>query len=344
MEAGAAMHRSFRRSILVPLLAALLLTLALAELLVSAASFAEAGATATPAPSSATSTPPSAACPAAVLGPEPYEQTVAATPLHCAKPADQCADNHEESVAYAWPADAAARAPRTPLLQSLAAFLSPPVEDPRVRVVSGWLYEPGRWHMAIDYGIDGATSFTVRAAAAGRAIFAGWDGFSGNTVIVSHDVAGERDAYRTIYMHLRNGAAHDCASSWGDSVKRAPQGSPLLAAYEAQLEKTGCGDNPGVRRPDPKFWGTDADTLAPDLLGRQVSAGAILGKAGDTGPGGFATAADPNVHLHVFFARRDRSDGAWVLFDPWGIYGVPACYPPGATRGRSAQGFPSAWK
>jgi hypothetical protein len=175
-------------------------------------------------------------------------------------------------------------------------------------------------------------------------IFAGWDGFSGNTVIVSHDVGGEDDAYRTVYMHLRNGAAHDCAFSWSVSVSGAPQGSPMLAAYEAQLERTGCSENPTKRRLDPRFWGTDNDTLEPGLLGRQVTAGAVLGKAGDTGPGGFATAADPNVHLHVFYARRDQQDGAWVLFDPWGVYGVASCYPRGVSTGKTAEGFPSAWK
>jgi hypothetical protein len=213
-----------------------------------------------------------------------------------------------------------------------------------VRLVAGWLYEPGRWHMAIDYGIDGTKSFAVRAAAAGRVIFVGWDGFSGNTVIVSHDVGRERDAYRTVYMHLRNGATGDCTSSWSQSVSHAPQGSPMLAAYKAQLEQTGCLENPSGRRLDPRFWGTDKDTLEPDLLGRQVAAGALLGRAGDTGPGGFPTAADPNVHLHVFYARRDQRDGAWVLFDPWGVYGVASCYPRGVSSTRSAEGFPSAWK
>jgi len=287
---------------------------------------------------------PGSACKPEVVGPEPYEQKVAATSLHCSKPAEQCSGNHEGSVAYTWPADPKTHAPRTALLESVAAFLSPPVQEPQVRLLSGWLYEPGRWHMAMDYGIDGAQSFTAHAAAAGRVVFVGWDGFSGNTVIVSHDVGGVRDAYRTISMHLRDGAAHDCASSWNESVRQAPQGSPMLAVYKSQLERTGCTENPKARKPDPKFWGTDKDTLTPDLLGRQINAGAILGKAGDTGPGGFATMENPNVHLHVFYARRDPADGAWVLFDPWGVYGVASCYPAGVSRGKSAQGFPSAWK
>jgi hypothetical protein len=287
---------------------------------------------------------PAQACKPEVLGPEPYEQKVAATSLHCSKPSEQCSGNHEGSVAYTWPADPKTHAPRTTLLQSVAAFLTSPVAEPQVRLLSAWLYEPGRWHMASDYGVDGTQSFVGRAAAAGRVIFVGWDGFSGNTVIVSHDVGGVKDAYRTISMHLRNGATRDCASSWNESVRQAPQGSPMLAMYKGQLAKTGCTEDPKTRKPDPKFWGTDQDTLTPGLLGRQVTAGAVLGKAGDTGPGGFATMENPNVHLHVFYARRDPADGAWVLFDPWGVYGVASCYPAGTPKGRSAQGFPSAWK
>ena len=288
--------------------------------------------------------PAGGSCPPQVLGPEPYEQKIAATELHCSRPAERCSGNREGTVAYAWPAVPKTHAPRTALLASMAPFLSPPVLDPPVRLLSAWLYEPGRWHMASDYGIDGTKTFEAHAAAPGRVIFVGWDGFSGNTVIVSHDVGGLHDAYRTISMHLRNGAGHDCAASWNESVRQAPQSSPMLAVYKGQLERTGCTEKPEARRPDARFWGTDQDTLAPDLLGRRVDAGAILGKAGDTGPGGFATMENPNVHLHVFFARRDPSDGAWVLFDPWGVYGEAACYPAGSPTGKSVQGFASAWK
>lgn len=286
----------------------------------------------------------SEACLAQVLGSAPYEQRIAATSLHCSKPAEQCGSSHEKSVAYAWPAEPGSGVPRYALLRGVTPVLSPPVEDARVRLLAGWLYEPGRWHMAADFGINGRQSFAAYAAATGRVIFVGWDGFSGNTVIVSHDSGGERDSYRTVYMHLRSGATHDCVSSWSESVSRAPQGSPLLAAYKAQLERTGCSEEPSVRRLDPRFWGSEKDSLDPHLLGRQVLVGTILGQAGDTGPGGFATLEDPNIHLHVFFSRRDPADGAWVLFDPWGVYGVPSCYPQGVSKGRSAQGFPSAWK
>jgi hypothetical protein len=283
-------------------------------------------------------------CRAEVLGPEPYEQRIAATRTHCALPFERCGEVHEKSVAYRWPAEDDSRTVRTALLLSVKSLFTAPVADPPVHRLAGWLYEPGRWHMAADYGIDGAQSFDARAAAPGRVIDAGWDGFSGNTVVVSHEAGAEPDAYRTIFMHLRNGARHDCAASWAESAKQAPQGSPMLAAYKARLERTGCGAKAADRRPDPRFWGSEGDVMDASLLGRSVKAGDLLGRAGDTGPGGFATAENPNVHLHVFFARRDARDGAWILFDPWGVYGIPSCYPPGTPKGRSLQGFPSAWK
>jgi hypothetical protein len=283
-------------------------------------------------------------CIAQVLGPEPYEQRIASTSLHCSRAAEQCGRVHEDSVAYSWPAAGDRPSPRNVLLHGVLPIFTPPFRDSHVHLWAGWLYEPGRWHMAADFGIDGTESFAARAAAEGRVIFTGWDGFSGNTVIVSHDAGHERDAYRTIYMHLRGGAAHDCASSWNETVSRAPQGSPLLAAYKAQLSQTGCSEKPSARRLDPRFWGSDKDALDSNLLGRKVRAGEVLGQAGDTGPGGFASRENPNVHLHVFFARHDPADGAWVLLDPWGVYGPPTCYPTGFSKGRSLQGFPAAWK
>ncbi len=64
-----------------------------------------------------------------------------------------------------------------------------------------------------------------------------------------------------------------------------------------------------------------------------MAAGAFLGWAGDTGPGGKRGPGGPNTHLHVFFAHRDTSDGRWYLFDPYGIYGPPECYSAHPPRG-----------
>ena len=74
---------------------------------------------------------------------------------------------------------------------------------------NGWLYSEGSWHHAIDYSMGGS-SFSVRASATGKVIHIGWDNWSGNTMILSHDVGAKKDVYRTIYMHLRNGATNDC--------------------------------------------------------------------------------------------------------------------------------------
>ena len=66
------------------------------------------------------------------------------------------------------------------------------------------LYSPGKWHHAIDFSRSDGGTFGVLAAS-GRVIHIGWDWWSGNTIIVSHDVGGGvKDAYRTVYMHLRN--------------------------------------------------------------------------------------------------------------------------------------------
>src|SRR3712207_7605088 len=36
-------------------------------------------------------------------------------------------------------------------------------------------------------------------------------------LVMSHDVGGAQDTYRTIYMHMRNGATADCAAAWSVS-------------------------------------------------------------------------------------------------------------------------------
>src|SRR5690242_3188903 len=47
-------------------------------------------------------------------------------------------------------------------------------------------------------------------------------GRSGNTIVVSHNINGGVDNYRSIYVHLRDGATHDCALSWSVSLARYP--------------------------------------------------------------------------------------------------------------------------
>ena len=108
-------------------------------------------------------------------------------------------------------------------------------------------------------------------------------------MIVSHDVGGQQDAYRTIYMHLRNGASSDCEAAWSQTVPTLSD--PELSEYVQHLNETGCPQNP-PRNPDPAHWGTNQQTI-PGVAGQQVARGAFLAQAGNTGPGGSGDRGDP---------------------------------------------------
>jgi len=169
----------------------------------------------------------------------------------------------------------------------------------------------------------------------------GWDNWSGNTVIVSHDVGGVQDAYRTIYMHLRNGASNDSNAAWSLTVPTLKD--PELTEYKTHLNDTGCPQNP-PRNPDPAHWGTNAQTILV-TPNQTVTRGQQLAWCGNTGPGGKKGAGGPNTHLHIFFARRDPSNNEWYFFDPYGIYALPECYPAGVTGtlGGPCVRYPVAW-
>jgi hypothetical protein len=79
---------------------------------------------------------------------------------------------------------------------------------------------------------------------------------------------------------------------------------------------------------------------------KTISAGAVLGWAGCTGPGGQSKPGGPNTHLHIFWARRDPADNLWYFFDPYGIYARPELYPAGITDSISTAclRYPVAWK
>ena len=54
----------------------------------------------------------------------------------------------------------------------------------------------------------------------------------------------------------------------------------------------------------------------------------------------------PNTHLHLFFAHRDPTDKRWYLFEPYGMYATPECYPAavdGAIHTACAR-YPVGWK
>jgi hypothetical protein len=189
---------------------------------------------------------------------------------------------------------------------------------------NGWLYSPGSWHHAVDY--YNGTNFDVLAAAPGEVIHVGWDTWSGGTVVLSHDAGGEEDVYRTIYMHLLNGADADCNRSWMQTVPTLSGSN--LNNFKDYLVDTGCNQD-GSGTPNSTWWGTNSTTV-PVSVGDFVARGEKIGQAGSTGPGGCGCAgggSGPNHHLHIFFAHRDPTDDRWYFFDPYGIYGPSECYP-----------------
>jgi len=243
----------------------------------------------------------------------------------------------DPSGPYRWPVDNNQYV-RVSALTFNAQPFKLPFKDPKVVHFGTWIYQSpplGNYHHAIDYlrSSDWQT-FEVVAAAAGKVVFAGWDNWSGNTIIVSHDVNGVADSFRTIYMHLRNGPTSDINAAWNNSV-------PTLSGaaqtnYKNYLNNTGAAQNPAQRNPDANFWGTNAHAIDPNLVGKTVAAGDHLAWAGCTGPGGCgctkAMPGHPNTHLHIFFARKDAADGNWYFIDPYGVYSYPAAgYPPGVT-------------
>ncbi|HLX07034.1 MAG TPA: hypothetical protein VKY89_04150 [Thermoanaerobaculia bacterium] len=270
------------------------------------------------------------ACANQIVASRSYDYGIRATATHCQGRPGTCGTPAPgETVTYHWPviSDGGNRYVRLSALAVADAPFTLPFADPAVRRRAVWLYGPGSWHHAADFSRDDALTFAARAAAPGKVVFIGWDPWSGNTIVVSHDAGGVPDAYRTIYMHLRDGARHDCAAAWSQTMAQPPAGERELAPYRVHLLATGCAEDQASRHLDPRQWGTEAETIDKRLLGKHVAAGQFLAWAGNTGPGGKRGAGDPNTHLHVFFARRDPGDQRWYFIDPYGIYGPPACYP-----------------
>ncbi len=267
-----------------------------------------------------------------------YNYGITATATHCKGPGACPAPKAGDMVYYRWPCitfDGSAHYAR---LSAVAYTADPifklPFNDTAVKQRGPWLYSPGSWHHAIDFSRDDTKSFPVRAAAAGKVVHIGWDSWSGNTMVISHDAGGVTDAFRTIYMHLRNGPANDADNAWNITVPTL--GDPILKQYQAYLKNTGCPQG-GPYHPNADYWGTDADKIDMSLLGKHVNQGDVVAHSGCTGPGGCGCTKgdDPdwiwgggvNTHLHIFFARRDTTDNEWYFIDPYGIYSSGGCYP-----------------
>ncbi|HXT63065.1 MAG TPA: hypothetical protein VN696_08515 [Pyrinomonadaceae bacterium] len=232
-----------------------------------------------------------------------------------------------DNVAYRWPVDNDEYA-RLSAITFNDKLFTLPFDDPKVVHWGTWEYSPHSYHHAIDYLRDSDwKTFKVRAAAPGKVIFVGWDTWSGNTIVVSHDSNGVADAFRTIYMHLRNGADHDANAAWNNTIPTL--GGNDLVNYTNYLNTTGATQNVNQRNLNQDYWGTNAQAISPALLGSHVVRGQMLAWAGCTGPGGCGYSAPqrPNTHLHIFFCRRDPTDNNWYFIDPYGIYAHPGCYP-----------------
>lgn len=285
-----------------------------------------------------------------------YNYQITRTALHCPGLPGTCGTPAAGAVVvYHWPCltfDGSQRIARMSALEfSDTPLFTLPFSDTAVKQRGPWLYSPGSWHHAIDFSRDDRASFPVHATAAGRVIFIGWDWWSGNTIVISHDSGGVKDAFRTIYMHLRNGPTNDADQSWNVTVPKLSE--PRLSQFKKYLKDTGCPKG-GPYVPQAKYWGTDADKIDMSLLGKNVAAGAVIARAGCTSTGGCGCTDDSatytwgggvNTHLHIFFARRDPADNEWYFIDPYGIYASGSCYPALNTAiTTDCARYPIAWK
>ncbi|WP_377643524.1 M23 family metallopeptidase [Oryzobacter terrae] len=245
---------------------------------------------------------------------------------------------------YHWPVldtTGATRHARLSALTRVQPFLTLPFSDTDVTRGGIWRYDDGNHHHAGDYS-QGDATFPVLASAPGRVEYVGWDSWSGNTVVLSHDVGGVADAYRTLSMHLRDGADHDADAAWTTTIPTLSGAE--LTDYTTHLTGTGATKDPATRSLDAAHWGTNAETILVEV-GDTVQRGQQIGWAGNTGPGGKRGAGGPNTHLHIFWTVRD-DDGRFYFFDPYGVYSLPDRYAAGttdATTGPCVR-YPVAWQ
>lgn len=230
---------------------------------------------------------------------------------------------YRDDVVYRGPWAIEDAAEREAWLGSAAPSLDPPFSEGAAVQGGGWAYHGGGAHHAVDYTPLGAPAFEVLAPCSGTVVFAGWDDWSGNTVVIESG-----DGLRVILMHLRNGAAADHerasktdVSGWSKEWQSTWQ--RYLDTYDDDRREA--------------YWGKD-DTALRVAIGDKVSAGDSIGWTGDTGPGGMGLVSGgggPNVHLHMFTARRWRDE--WVFIDPDGLYGT-------TNRWLEPVSYPSAWR
>jgi hypothetical protein len=193
-----------------------------------------------------------------------------------------------------------------------------PYRDSSVKLGHGWYYNSGGLHRACDYSRTGVEededpTFLVRSAGSGEVVAVTWDHNAGNTVAVEHTAPGGQKVM-FIYLHLRNGRANDVANALSSTSN-----SDKYVKYRAFA----------ANYPNHLSWGEDDQTIEVSV-GQHVSAGQIIGYAGNTGAGGAGAGlnddGDPdnwegNVHLHVYVAAPHPTvNDTWVWVDPYGVY------------------------
>ncbi|MDX2044083.1 MAG: hypothetical protein SF097_22910 [Acidobacteriota bacterium] len=224
--------------------------------------------------------------------------------------------------------EAAARDFAASVRASMPMYL--PYRSSHVYPGSGWLYDGGSFHGAIDYSRDNAqegvdATFGVYAVAQGRVVTKLWNDLMGNVVVIEHE-APNGDRYRTTYMHLRDGFDHDLAKAkaippgdkYGDDGKVTRQYRYYLFSHKAN--------------PDSLYWGTNSQKIKVDV-GDWVSAGQQIAWSGNTGYGGAGWGLDnngnvtnkatANNHLHLMTTvpdPRPAYPNDWVQIDPYGVY------------------------
>ena len=256
------------------------------------------------------------------------------TDMHCEGIPSSCpGDPSNESIKYTSPVDEIDDKTylRVSVINEGDQIFTLPFNDEEVEMSQTWIYNSGNYHHAKDYSMSNGDSFDVLAAAPGTVIFADWTSWGGNAVIISHDVGNKKDVYRTIYKHLKNGSQNDCTKSLTVSL---PSISDMekRALFQSYLDWTFCQNVGNI--PNSNYWGELDETFEVEV-GDQVSRGELIGHAGNTGPGGIILAIDEddvqqtgrNIHLHIYFAKRDLSNNNWYLIDPYGIYSQRDCYP-----------------
>lgn len=285
-------------------------------------------------------------------GRDTYSYKIPASTLHCEQTAGTCGAPAPGSVVtYSWPN---LKIGTTYYMRNSVVFSAKdkiftlPFSDAAASMTyEPWMRDEDSWHHAIDYQRTDSKTFQIKAAAAGTVIYIGWDNTAGNTMIISHDVGTKKDVYRTIYMHLQNGPLTDCNNSWTKSLPAL--GSNAQANFRTYLNNTGCPEDTSKRKPLVANWGKESQKIKASLLGQKVTAGQLIAWSGSTGSSGCDCTTDgttdPNTHLHIFFAHRDSTDSKWYLFDPYGIYSFPSCYPT-SVNGKitTCSRYPVAWK